>query len=309
MPTRRHFLAGMISTLVLSRIRPALAARRRRTMLLGFGTYGTRSLSTEEAIRLIAESGYDAIELTVNPGWDASPEMMPPGRRKEIRELLTESGLELTSLMESINPSADDVQEQKNLDRLRGSAELGRQLGGDHPPQIQTVLGGGSWEERRQMFVDRLGRWAELAKETGTVISIKPHRGGAMSRPSQAVWIFKQLGNPRWLRMVYDFSHYIFRDMQLEETVRQAARYTNQVVVKDAIRTADDGTTFVLPGESGNIDYVRLLRLFHRHGYRGDVSCEVSSAVWRQEGYDPRSAVQTCYRNMSAAFKAAGLRR
>jgi sugar phosphate isomerase/epimerase len=70
------------------------------------------------------------------------------------------------------------------------------------------------------MFVDRLGQWAELAEETGSVISIKPHRGGAMSRPSQAVWIFKQLGNPRWLRMVYDFSHYIFRDMQLEETIR-----------------------------------------------------------------------------------------
>jgi len=212
-------------------------------------------------------------------------------------------------LMESINPSADAAQQRKNLDRLRASAELGQQLSAGPPPQLQTVLGGGKWEERRQMFVDRLGRWAELAEETGSVISIKPHRGGAMSRPSQAVWIFKQLGNPRWLRMVYDFSHYIFRDMQLEETIRQSARYTNQVVVKDTVRMADDGTTFVLPGESGNIDYVKLLRLFHRHGYRGEVSCEVSSAVWRQEGYDPHSAVETCYRNMSAAFEAAGLRR
>ena len=278
-------------------------------MMLGFGTYGTRGLSTEEAIRLIAESGYDAIELTVNAGWDASPEMMPAERRKMIRDQLSESGLELTSLMESINPSADAAQQKKNLDRLRASAELGRQLSAGHPPQVQTVLGGGSWEERREMFVDRLGHWAELAEETGSVISIKPHRGGAMSRPSQAAWIFRQLGNPRWLRMVYDFSHYIFRDMGLEETIRQAARYTNQVVVKDTVRTPDNGTTFVLPGESGTIDYVRLLRLFHRHGFRGDVSCEVSSAVWRQEGYDPRAAVQTCYRNMSAAFEAAGLRR
>ena len=278
-------------------------------MMLGFGTYGTRGLSTEEAIRLIAKSGYDAIELTVNASWDASPEMMPAPRRERIRDQLAESGLRLTSLMESINPSADRAQQHKNMDRLRGSAELGRQLSAGHPPQIQTVLGSGNWEERRQMFVDRLGRWAELARETGTVISIKPHRGGAMSRPSEAVWIFKQLGNPRWLRMVYDFSHYIFRDMQLEETIRQSARYTNQVVVKDTVRTAAGGTTFVLPGESGNIDYVRLLQLFHRHGYRGDVSCEVSSAVWRQEDYDPQSAVQTCYRNMAAAFQAAGLRR
>ncbi len=308
MPTRRSFVTGMISTLALPLL-PSAAASRRRHMLLGFGTYGTRGLSTEDAIRLIAANGYDAIELTVTAGWDASPEMMSARRREEVRARLSESGLELTSLMASINPSADALQQQKNMDRLRGSAELGRQLSAGSAPQIQTVLGGGKWEERRQMFVDRLGEWAELAEETGSVISIKPHRGGAMSRPSQAVWIFKQLGNPRWLRMVYDFSHYIFRDMQLEETIRESARYTNQVVVKDTVRTADGGTTFVLPGESDNIDYVRLLRLFQRHGYRGDVSCEVSSAVWRQEGYDPKLAVQTCYRNMSAAFQAAGLRR
>ena len=130
-----------------------------------------------------------------------------------------------------------------------------------------------------------------------------------MSRPSEAIWIFAQLGKPRRLRMVYDFSHYIFRDMELEQTIRESARFTHQVVVKDKVRTASGGTTFVLPGEGGTIDYGLLLSSFHRHGYRGDVSCEVSSAVWRQQGYDPLAAVKTCYRNMSAAFEEAGLRR
>ena len=125
MPTRRSFVTGMISTLALPLL-PSAAASRRRQMMLGFGTYGTRGLSTEDAIRLIAASGYDAIELTVTAGWDASPEMMPARRREEVRALLSESGLELTSLMESINPSADALQQQKNMDRLRGSAERGR---------------------------------------------------------------------------------------------------------------------------------------------------------------------------------------
>ena len=170
MPTRRSFVTGVISTLALPLLPSVSAAASRRRMMLGFGTYGTRGLSTEEAIGLIAANGYDAIELTVTAGWDASPEMMPARRREEVRARLSESGLELTSLMESINPSADAVQQQKNMDRLRGSAELGRQLSAGSAPQIQTVLGGGKWEERRQMFVDRLGQWAELAEETGSVI-------------------------------------------------------------------------------------------------------------------------------------------
>jgi sugar phosphate isomerase/epimerase len=309
MPNRRHFLAGATSTLALGMLPTIAASRLRRRMMLGFGTYGTPGLSTEEAIRLVAASGYDSIELTVTSGWDASPEMMPAGRRDAIRDQLFESGLKLTSLMESINPSGDASQGQQNLERLRASAELGHHLSPHRPPQLQTVLGGGTWQERRQLFVDRLGRWVELADETGTVISIKPHRGGAMSRPSEAIWIFAQLGKPRRLRMVYDFSHYIFRDMELEQTIRESARFTNQVVVKDTVRTASGGTTFVLPGEGGTIDYGLLLSSFHRHGYRGDVSCEVSSAVWRQQGYDPLAAVKTCYRNMSAAFEEAGLRR
>ncbi|MFP6649837.1 MAG: hypothetical protein VB817_10265, partial [Pirellulaceae bacterium] len=101
MPTRRSFVTGVISTLALPLLRSASAAASRRRMMLGFGTYGTRGLSTEEAIGLIAAHGYDAIELTVTAGWDASPEMMPARRREEVRARLSESGLELTSLMES----------------------------------------------------------------------------------------------------------------------------------------------------------------------------------------------------------------
>ena len=39
--------------------------------------------------------------------------------------------------------------------------------------------------------------------------------------------------------MVYDYSHYAYRDMPLEETVRTALPYTAHVVVKDAVREGD----------------------------------------------------------------------
>ena len=71
----------------------------------------------------------------------------------------------------------------------------------------------------------------------------------------------------------------------------------------------DGKVTFVLPGEAKTIDYVTLLKTFANGGYRGDFCCEVSSAVWRQPGYDASKAARTCYRNMADFFEKAGISR
>jgi sugar phosphate isomerase/epimerase len=134
-------------------------------------------------------------------------------------------------------------------------------------------------------------------------LAIKPHRGGAMSRPSEAIWLIEQLGKPARLRIVYDYSHYAFRDMPLEETVRTALPWTAHIAVKDAVRDGDK-VTFALPGAAG-FDYAPLLRQFYRGGYRGDVCCEVSGLVSSQEGYDPAAAAKQCYAALSRAFTAA----
>jgi len=129
-----------------------------------------------------------------------------------------------------------------------------------------------------------------------------------MSRPSEAAWIIDRLNHPERLKMVYDYSHYAFRDMDLKDTIEVALPITAHIAVKDTVKT-ESGTTFVLPGESGKFDYAPLLRQFYKGGYRGDVCCEVSSAVWRQPDYDPRAAIRICYQNMSRAFQQANISR
>src|SRR5262249_17332189 len=116
------------------------------------------------------------------------------------------------------------------------------------------------------------------------------------------------LGDSPRLRMVYDYSHYAFRDMPLEETVREALPYTAHVAVKDAVRDGE-AVKFVLPGASGTFDYSHLLKLLVDGGYRGDVCCEVSSMVSRAAGYDPVAAAKSCYASMTQAFKAANVAR
>jgi inosose dehydratase len=276
-------------------------------MTLGFSSYGMKTLKTEKAIDVISRTGFDAVELTVWPGWDASPESMSKARRREIRQRLADRGLVLSSLMEHIYPAEKDSEHKQHLARLQRVYELAHDLSPAQPPLVQTVLGGGQWEKKKQLFVDRVGSWAELGETHKIVTCVKPHRGGGMSQPSEFVWLIKQLQETKWVRMVYDYSHYIFRDIPFVESIKQSLPYTAHVAIKDTVN--DKGKMrFVLPGEAGTIDFLTLIKTLHAGKYRGDISCEVSGMVWSQPGYDPIKAAQTCFNNLAPIFKQAGLR-
>ena len=288
--------------------RPQSEHSKNDHLLLGFSTYGMKTLTTESAIRHIARIGFDSVEITVWPDWDAAPDNMPTTRRQTINRQLTDSGLRLTSLMEHITPSENDAQHAAQRARLAGVFELAADLCPVQRPLVQTVLGGGQWEKKRELLRDRVGNWLEIATAHKTVLAIKPHRGGVMSRPEEAVWLIQQLGESRYLRIVYDYSHYAFRDMSLEDTVKTALPYLAHVAVKDAVKDGDR-IVFQLPGQARSIPYAKLLKLLFDGGYRGDISCEVSGMVWNEPDYAPVAAAEACYRSLSKAFVEAGVRR
>lgn len=310
--TRRdclRYLAGTAAALSFDvRQGRASAAEPAEGSPLCTGTYGMPGMPLEDALRAIAKIGFDGAEITVATGADGEPAKMPADRRANIRTLLADLNLQLPALMEHLYPTEDNAEHQQALERLRRVMQLSHDLNAQRPPLIQTVLGGGTWEAQKEMFRDRLADWVRLADEHQVTIAIKPHRGGALSQPSEAVWLMEQLSQPQRLCMVYDYSHYAFRGLPVEASVRQAAPYTGYVALKDAVEQ-ESKVVFQLPGESGTFDYVELLRLLYNAGYRGAYCCEVSSQVSKQPGYDPLAAAATCYKHMSAAFEKAGVRR
>lgn len=306
--TRRRWLATVAAGLTACRS-TALAAVDQDTppaCTLGIGTYSLGGLPLEECIGILGGLSYESIEIATQPGFDGEPSRMPAGRRKDVRARLAGTKLRLTAMMEHLAPAVADQQHAADLVRLKRVVELAHDLSPDRWPLLQTVLGEGEWEAKKGLFRDRLGDWLRLAQDSGMVFAIKPHRGGALSRPTEAIWLIRQLGDSSHLRMVYDYSHYAFRGMGVEETIREALPWTAHVVVKDAVER-DGQVVFLLPGESGHFDYAGLLRLFYEGGYRGDVCCEVSRMIWSQPGYDAVAAARTCRRNMRRAFREAGV--
>lgn len=272
-----------------------------RRCSLGFSTYGMKAVTTERAVSVLSEIGFDAIELAVRSGWDADAAMLGAERRQSLRERIADSPLRLTSLMEHVYPT-NEKQQAIALERLKLAAGVAHDLAPEAPPLIQTVLGNGDFQNLKSQIRDRLGQWIRIADESETVIAVKPHRGGVVSKPADAVWLFDQLGNPARLRMVYDYSHYAYRDLSLEQTIDQSLPYVAHVAVKDAFQK-DGRVVFDLPGATGSINFADLIKRLFEGGYRGDFNCEVSGMVSNQPGYDPIQAAMTCYRNMSAAFE------
>ena len=307
---RRTFLAMSAAATAAQQSPHAfgLEADKRTGVTFSFGTYGMKSLTTERALRVIADTGYDGVELAALPEWDSALDRMPPVRRQTVRTLLNDIGLQLTALGVRIYPTDDDATHAAQLEEFSRAIELGRDLSPEETPVVQTTLGPGDWEKKKGMLLRRVNDWAELAKRQQAVICIKPHRGNAMSKPSHAVWLIRQLDDTPWLRMVYDYSHYAFRNMTIESTVKTAVAYTGHIAVKDTVRKGDV-TTFVLPGAGGTIDYEKLFTLFYSGGYRGDICCEVSSAVWRKSDYDADTAAKTCYQNIAPVLETAGIPR
>lgn len=271
---------------------------------LGFGTYGLPGVPVAEAVPLVSAAGYDSVEIAVMADRDAAPERLDAKARRALRRVLDDAGLQLASLMENLNPLGDAGRHRADVQRLRRAAELAHDLVPGEPPLVQSVLGGRDWDAERSLCRDRMADWLEVAQSTDTTICVKPHRSHAMSRPAEARWLIEQLGNPARLRMVYDYSHYALRDMTMAETVAVALPITAHVAVKDV---RDDGgkVSFDLPGKAGTIDYAALMRLLYEGGYRGDVCVEVSAQIWRQPGYDPQAALETCYRHLARAFDEA----
>jgi inosose dehydratase len=261
-----------------------------------------KNLTTDAALRVVAEIGYDSVELCLLDGYDAAPAKLSAERRRDVRKLLGDLGLKLTALMENV-PLGDATMQPAVRERLRVAAELGHELSTDSPPVVETVMGGGKWDEVRDRYREHLGGWARVAEATKTVIAVKPHRFGAVNLPEQALWLIEQVKSP-WIKLNFDPSHFELRDPPQVDALKQLLPHSTIVAVKDVV-LKDGKAAFALPGEGGEFDYAKFLKQLVDAGYRGDVNVEVSGMISSQPGYDPVAAARKSYTQLAGAFSRA----
>ncbi|MDE0629453.1 MAG: sugar phosphate isomerase/epimerase [Bryobacterales bacterium] len=275
------------------------------TVGLGFGTYALWMLRWEDALELIARTGYDGVELAAMAGWPTAPERLSRSDRARMRQHLADSGLEVPALLESlqIHPLRS---RGENLDRLRRAIDLGADVSPGKPPAIETVLGRkpAEWEEARHGMVDEIGEWVRVAADAETVICFKPHVSHAVNDIERSLWLTRQIDSPH-LRCTFDYSHLWLAGLDLEDSLEALLPVCHYVHLKDAGRDGD-GHRFLLPGD-GQTDYPAMFRKMRELGFQGYATVEISSQIHRDDRFEPIPATRTCYERMSAAIEQARL--
>ena len=123
-------------------------------MKIAYGTYATPMMSIEDSLRMMADLGYEGVEIAISPK-HIMPENFDSSQRKSMKSILDELGFEVPGfLMLGHALSADQQAHQKRLDLTKQVIELANDLGIKRTPVISTGSGSNSasWEEKKEIL-------------------------------------------------------------------------------------------------------------------------------------------------------------
>ena len=300
MPTRRQFLQQAACAAALTTVlRPVCAVDV--GISLGFSLYGMKTLPLDMALRTCAEIGYRNVEFSLIAGFPTEPKLLNAATRESLRRQLNTLRLTCSALMLNMSLTADDQAHAQNLERLKVAAQLAHDLAPEHPPLVETVLGGktAEWERAKESMAGRLRAWAAVAAAGKIVVAIKAHVGSAVTTPERLLWLLQQAASPA-IQVAYDHSHFKLQGIPPADSLRALAPYIRFVHLKDAVGDAKQ-YRFLLPG-AGDTDFAAYFAGLRQAGYTGPAAVEVSAQIFNKPDYDPVAAAKKCFMTLSSAI-------
>jgi inosose dehydratase len=302
MQTRRQFLQQAAATTALAAL-PSPSRAAGNGISLGFSLYGMKTVPVDEALRVCAEIGYRNVELALNPGFPTEPKLLSANARKNLRNQLAASRLDVSALMLNLSLTANDDAHAKNLDTIKAAAQLAQDLALQQPV-AETVLGGkpAEWDNIKDRMAERLHSWAAVAAAGELTLAVKAHVSSAVNSLERLLWLIAK-ANSQAVKAAYDYSHFQLANIPLADSLKALLPLTRFIHLKDAAGDAKK-FQFLLPGE-GKTDYAAYFKLLKQLGYNGPAVVEVSGQIFNKPGYDPIAAAKKCFAVLSAALARA----
>ena len=279
-------------------------------MRIAYGTYATPDLPLEQAAPLLAEIGYDGVEVCVSPRHAASmPEEMDPARRRQLRELLGRLALGIPAVFTLGHVlAADEDEHRRTQEHVRRCAGLARDLGADSPV-VALGIGGRTehWEDVKGRIVDQLGDYGRLAEEEGFLLAAEAHCGAAVDRSERALWAIESVGSPA-VRLHFDIVHFYLAGEDETEAVERLLPITGHTHVTDARRHGDGRFDLLLLGQ-GDLDAAAYVKAMAAGGMAGLPHPGGERPHLGRDDYDAAAAARISYDSMTRAFEEAGVER
>lgn len=245
-------------------------------------------LAVEQAIDVLAEHGYEAIDICLEmapPFFPVpTPHLSPDdgsAKRQQVRKRADQAGIAIAALnahtnLCARNPSVRDA----NARFLEGSVELAADLGA---PIVVTAAGGKDAYGYEQWFfdwaVEVLRRVLPRAERLGVLLAIEAGSpAGSLIynlKTMQKLLGVEGLGG---LRVLFDCAHYHMRGDSPVTVFNALKDHVIHMHAKDA---AGDPENIVFPPLGrGEVDFDGLLGAMAQAGYEGYVAMEYEAFAW-----------------------------
>ncbi len=274
------------------------------TFTLGYSTYALRMLDPFDAVRLIKDVGYEALEICAADGWPSSPVEFNPTQQSELGKLAQDLGFPSPIMFALIDVCAPHSDRIPMLELTKKKFEMAHRLHYDDSPILITTTPGHSappWESGKEQIRDAFLSLADMAAENDIVVAIEAHAGTDFETPEKAVWMMEQTQHPN-LKLDLDISHFVVEGSEMVHSVDLCAPHSAMVHIKDGEKI-DGDVQFCLPGDGG-IDIPAFMGALRNNGLEDlPVYAEVSVQQSRQPDYSPRGAAEFCFKALDSARK------
>lgn len=251
-------------------------------MLLGYNTNGLQNHRLDEALRLLADEGYEAVALTPDV-CHLDPFCATPREVDAIAALLAK--LSLRPVVETgarflLDPrhkheptlmTRDQAAVDRRIDFSARAARLGRDLGA----QVVSFWAGidrSPGVDSEQRLLDGIRRTCTAIRAEGLIPSLEPEPGMAVATVAQWRKVASALGLEA-PALTLDVGHLLVEDEGDPASIcREVAPLLAQVHMEDMRRFVHE---HLLPGE-GDLDIGAALRGLSAGGYAGPVCFELS---------------------------------
>jgi len=279
-------------------------------MKIGYTTWGMPKVPVDRALSFLYEQGFDAVELTVLPGYTTAIDRLDMEERRRIFNLFIKYDLTMPAIAAHRSLLDEDpIVHGENMSLLKQAVDLCAEWSnGSGLPILDTVLGGvpEDWKTKQDFILERTQELVNYATERGVTIGMEAHVGSALDTVEKSVQFVKDIDSLN-MGLNFDISHFDIRGISMEESVSHLAPYAVHTHVKDQ-RGKLPAYEFLIPGE-GEFDFVDYLRAMHAAGYKGSITAEVSYMVQKRRDYDPFEAAAMCYQTLEQAFIEADIPR
>jgi sugar phosphate isomerase/epimerase len=229
------------------------------------------SYSLEEALDGIARAGFTSVELTSVPGWTEHVRRDSDDAEIErVKGLLAQHGLTAVSLA-----GHSDLVSDEGVAEFRKALNIARKLG---LTKVTTSTGGhadtsgGSLDEQRDAFLERIRPLADEAARDGIEICLETH-GGLLATGQISKALIADIGKPN-IGINYDPGNVIhYGGVRPEEDLPGAADKVVHMHVKDQIGGV--GVWNFPTVGTGEVDFASLFETLEKAGFDGPCSIEI----------------------------------